>query len=196
MVTKLHILMVGFILFQVTLLFSQDTSASSSSTNQKLNYGVSLQVYPAGIIPTVNAELYRNEKYSWLFRVGANLTDRRDFSDFHDEEKGGGFGGSIGYRRHFPLKNNDKIIVGLNTDLWNLWINYKDDVGEPNETSGRTYILVLQPYLETGYFFNLKNSSKLGVTLGFGREFNVITRGEEVEQDLIGSISLQYMFGR
>ena len=195
MAKKPHILILVLIFFQVTGAFSQDVD-TQTSTNSKIDYGVSVQVYPAGIIPTVNAELYRNDSYSWLFRIGANLTDRRDFSDFHDEEKGGGFGGSVGYRKHFPLANKDKIIIGLNTDLWNLWINYKDDVGEPIETSGRTYIFVLQPWLEAGYFFSLKNTSKLGVTVGFGREFNVITRGEEVEQDLIGSISLQYMFGR
>ena len=195
MVIKTSILISVLIFFKASTMFSQNADKQTSKKS-RTNYGVSLQVYPAGVIPTVNAELYQNEKYSWLFRVGANLTNRRDFSDFHDEEKGGGFGGSAGYRRHIPLANKDELIVGLNTDLWNLWINYADNVGEPIETSGRTYILVLQPWLEGGYFFNLKNTSKLGITVGFGREFNVITSGEEVEQDLIGSISLQYMFGR
>ncbi|MEL6918359.1 MAG: hypothetical protein AAFO99_11590, partial [Bacteroidota bacterium] len=96
--------------------------------------------------------------------------------------------------KHFPLKKG-KIVAGFNTDLWNLWIDWRDDINTAAPREGTTYTLVLQPWLEAGYFFNIKNtSSQLGITAGFGREINVITNGDDVAQDFIASISIQYLF--
>lgn len=167
----------------------------SDSSGKGANLGVSVQLYPAGIIPTLNLEHYINENSSLLFRLGGNFTDRRDFSDENETEEGEGFGGSIGFRKHFP-SGKGKFIAGFNTDIWSLNIDWTDDTG-PNGSiqSGSTYIFVLQPWLEGGYFLPIKNTkSQIGLTLGFGREINVITSGEEVAQGFIGSISLQYLF--
>ena len=162
-----------------------------SNTN---NLGVSVQVYPAGVIPTINFEHYLNEKSSLLIRAGLNIVDRKDFSDFHDEETGTGVGGSVGYRRHFP-SGKGKFIAGLNLDVWSLPIDFSD-TDDGITTSGSTYTVVFQPCLEGGYFLPIKNTkSQLGMTLGFGREINVITSGEEVAQGFLASISLQYYFG-
>ena len=61
-------------------------------------------------------------------------------------------------------------------------------------TSGTTYTLVVQPWLEAGYFFNLKNSSsQIGITSGFGREINAISDGKDVAQGWIASVSVQYL---
>ncbi|WP_435624893.1 hypothetical protein [Flagellimonas sp.] len=171
-------------------------SAQKTPLNEGTYLGVSVQAYPAGIIPTVNLETYLNEKSSLLFRLGGNFTDRQDFSDENLTEEGEGFGGSIGFRKHFPLKTG-KIVAGLITDLWSLEIDWTDDIG-PNGSilSGTTDILVLQPYLEGGYFLPIKNSSsQIGLTLGFGREINIVTDGDEVAQGFIASIALQFMFG-
>lgn len=166
--------------------------AQQLDTNE--NYiGLSAQFYPAGFIPTGNLEHFMNAKESVVFRLGFNFTDRQDFSDVNDTEEGDGFGGSFGYRKHFPLSKG-RIIAGLNTDIWSLNIDWTDTVNG-NETAGSTYILVLQPWLEGGYFLPIKNSkSFVGITLGFGREINVITSGDEVAQGFIGSVSLQYQF--
>ncbi len=168
---------------------------NDSTADPGTDLGLSVQLYPAGIIPTVNLEHYIKEDASILLRLGANITDRQDFSDENDEEEGAGFGATAGYRKHFEMTKG-KIIAGLNLDLWNLWIDWRDDVGTVDERSGTSYVFVVQPWLEGGYFFDFRNSdSQLGITLGFGREINLITNGDEVAQDFIGSISLQYMFG-
>ncbi len=171
------------------------SQTAPEGTNAKhTDLGLSVQLYPAGIIPTINLERYITENESLLFRLGGNIIDRQDFSDENDQEEGGGFGGSFGYRKHFPL-NKGKIVAGVHFDVWNLWIDWEDNNGTPNESSGTTYTLTLQPWLEAGYFFNIKNSSsQLGITAGFGREINAITDGADVAQDWIGSISLQYYF--
>lgn len=165
----------------------------SNSSNKRTDLGVSIQAYPAGIIPTINLEHYLNESSSILFRLGGNFTDRQDFSDENDTEEGEGFGGTIGFRKHFP-SGKGKFIAGLNMDVWSLNIDWTD-ASNPLQTSGSTYILVLQPWLEGGYFLPIKNSkSQIGLTLGVGREINAITSGDEVAQGFIGSISLQYQF--
>lgn len=173
----------------VTCLFSQKGDTS------KNELGVSAQFYPAGFIPTVNLEHHLNGSSSLLFRVGANITDRQDFSDENETEEGSGFGGSLGFRKRYSWGKGD-FIAGFNTDIWSLDIDWTDLDGANMPISGSTYILVLQPWLETGYFLPIKNSkSQIGLTLGFGREINAITSGEEVAQGFIGSLSLQYYFG-
>lgn len=157
-------------------------------------YGIGLQAYPAGIIATLDHERFLSENTSLLFRLGANLTDRQDFSDENDSEKGGGFGASIGYRKHIPL-NRNALVFGLHTDLWNLWIDWDNPSTTARPLSGTTYILVFQPWLEGGYLFKRKPSrSTLGISVGFGREINVISNGREVAQDWIGSLIIRYQF--
>jgi len=177
---------------------------SSAHAQEELNetsyhrhtLGISFQLYPAGVITTITTEYIQINNSSLLLRIGGNFADRKDYSDYNDNETGAGFGGTIGYRRYFHM-GNGKIIAGLNTDIWNMWINWKNDIGEANETSGQTYTLVLQPWLESGYFLQLNNSPiQLGITLGFGREINIITDGKDVGQGWMLSLLFygQYAF--
>ncbi|PWL37777.1 hypothetical protein DKG77_13465 [Flagellimonas aquimarina] len=171
--------------------YAQDSSVLKKRTD----LGVSLQVYPAGIIPTINLEHFLNENSSLLFRLGVNFVDRQDFSDVNLTEEGEGFGGSIGFRKHYP-SGKGKFIAGFNVDVWSLNIDWTDTIGPIGGTiAGSTYTLVVQPWLEGGYFLPIKNTkSQIGLTAGFGREINAITSGDEVEQGFIASISLQYQF--
>ncbi|MEX0314586.1 MAG: hypothetical protein AB3N18_10440 [Allomuricauda sp.] len=176
------------------LLGNKTSWAQDSTTHYPVYLGVSVQIYPAGIIPTINLDHAISEKSSVLLRLGGNFVDRKDFSDVNVTEEGEGFGGSIGYRRHFP-SGKGKFIAGLNLDVWSLNIDWMDIGPADAPISGSTYTLVLQPWLEGGYFLPIKNTrSQIGLTLGFGREINAITSGEEVEQGFIGSVSLQYQF--
>lgn len=191
---KQHCIVYSIAVFLLSVTPSRSQTVPEGTNDSPIDLGLSVQLYPAGIIPTINLERYITENESLLFRLGANIVDRQDFSDENDQEEGGGFGGSFGYRKHFPL-NKGKIVAGAHLDVWNLWIDWEDNLGTPNESSGTTYTLTLQPWLEAGYFFNIKNSaSQLGITAGFGREINAITNGADVAQDWIGSLSLQYYF--
>lgn len=191
MKTKNNILGLLFCISSLSLCYAQDSDSSKKQTD----LGVSIQVYPAGIIPTVNVEHYLNEKSSLVFRLGGNFVDRQDFSDVNITEEGGGFGGSVGFRRHFP-SGKGKFVGGFNLDIWSLNIDWTDTISPIGGTLlGSTYTLVVQPWLEGGYFLPIKNTkSQIGLTLGFGREINAITSGDEVEQGFIASILLQYQF--
>ncbi|WP_190811368.1 hypothetical protein [Flagellimonas sp. S3867] len=173
---------------------TMSVAQDSTSAHYPVYLGVSVQFYPAGVIPTINLEHAISEKSSVLLRLGGNFVDRKDFSDVNITEEGEGFGGSVGFRRHFP-SGKGKFIAGLNLDIWSLNIDWTDIGPADAPISGSTYTLVLQPWLEGGYFLPIKNTrSQLGLTLGFGREINAITSGAEVEQGFIGSVSLQYQF--
>lgn len=157
----------------------------------KFLLGASIQAYPAGIIPTINLEHQVKENQSIVYRIGVNIIDRQDFSEENDNETGFGYGGSAGYRLHFPTGKNE-FIAGINLDLWNTRIDWQDNLDTAAPTSGTTDTFVVQPWLEGGYFLHLNDTSKLGVTAGFGREINVITDGDAVGQGFIASLSLQY----
>lgn len=177
----------------VIMTISLKITAQSEQEKGDLLLGVSAQLYPAGFIPTVNLEHFLASNKSLVYRVGVNIIDRQDFSTENDNEEGFGYGGSVGYRLHFPSGKN-KFITSLNLDVWNTRINWQDGLTTATPTSGVTNTLVLQPWLEGGYFITLTPKSLLGITAGFGREINVITDGEAVGQGFIGSLSVQYTF--
>ena len=175
--------------------------ACFSQTNEEVQQhktgsgGVSAQVYPAGYIIAVYVDLSRTTKTSFLIRTGWNFIDRKDFSHYNDHEEGNGIGMGVSYRRHFFLHKGE-IMAAINTDVWNEWIDWENNIGQINQASGKTYTLVLQPWLETGYFTGVNKSSlKYGITAGFGREINVVTDGKDVGQGWIlsGLLHLQYL---
>lgn len=172
----------------LVILTQVSNAQDADETSNDNTLGISLQAYPAGFIPTVNYQKYLNKSSSMLYRLGANIIDRQDFSDENIEETGFGIGGSVGYRKYYG-----NFSLGFNLDLWNTWIDWTDVIASQNVT-GETYTFVVQPWLEGGYHFNLKNKAQLGFTLGFGREINAITNGDDVAQDWIGSVSVQYNF--
>jgi hypothetical protein len=107
--------------------FAQEELSEASGHRHTL--GISIQLYPAGIITTLNGEFIHSDKSSLLLRIGGNFADRKDYSDYNDNEKGSGFGGHIRLSRYFQL-GSGKIIAGLNADVWNMWIKWKNDIGE------------------------------------------------------------------
>lgn len=154
--------------------------------------GGSVQVYPAGLILNLVGQKNLSDRQAILLRLGMNLADRKDFSEYNDMETGGGFGASIGYRYYFPIKTG-KFFTGLNADIWNMWINWENEFIPPIETNGQTYTLVIQPWLEAGYEYQFKKSNfSIGLSTGFGREINVITKGKAVGQGWMNSILFNF----
>ena len=186
--------------FYVLLILIADVSTKAFTENincanvRRTDIGLSIQWYPAGVIPTLNSELFTGNKSSMIFRLGGNFANRRDYSPYNDNEKGGGFGGTLGYRWHFNRKYGC-FIAGFNTDIWNTWINWKNNIEQLNQTQGRTYTLVIQPWIEAGYFVNIiKSPFQIGLSTGFGRELNIITKGKAVGQGWINSVSIHFQY--
>ncbi|WP_299780653.1 hypothetical protein [uncultured Formosa sp.] len=162
---------------------------------RKIEFGTELQLYPAGFMPMLTSNVFLNEKWALRFRVGGNFADRQDFSEYNDDETAQGVGGSLGVVRYVPY-GMGHFIAGVSLDTWNMWTDWKDGLNTLNPTSGETYNVVLQPWVNGGYLFNLSRHWNAGASLGFGREINIITRGEKVGEGWIGilALSVNYIF--
>lgn len=143
--------------------------------------GFEFQVYPTGIMPGLRGDFALSSRDALNIRVGANLFNHRDMG-VQDRETGSGFGGTIGYRRYFSDQLSD-LFLGIRNDIWRNTVNWTDQPDTPQETTGTTKIVVIQPTLEAGYMF-LTANGKLGIApaLGFGYEVNVVSEGRDVGQ--------------
>ena len=99
------------------------------------------------------------------------------------DEKGWGYGASLGYR--YYLKPEWKgFFFGPRLDLWRNKIDWLDQL--PNDTwfGGTTRLLVVQPTAEAGYQWVFGNWV-LAPSIAFGVEINALTDGEETGQGTI-----------
>ena len=155
--------------------------------------GPRIEAYPAGVISNLQVSIFSGEKSAWNIKAGYNLTDRKDFGEFDNEEGGGlGFGGD--YRYYFK-SGNKGFYAEAGVELWFMkidWLSRSDDIAIPDIT-GQTDITVLQPTIGVGYQLRSQNNNwaaTLGLTVG--REVNIKTKGESVGQGgiTIGTISI------
>lgn len=161
-------------------LFAQQKEKTTKKS--KFMTGAEIQWYPAGWIigPAVNYAI--SPKHNINARIAVNLTNRRDWSGLNDDEKGKGFGGSVGYRFLFT-PNKNSFFLGARVDVWGMKIDWKDNIGTPIELRGSTNITILQPAAEVGYWLRFKNQNwNLLFSAGGGAEINVKTKGKEVGQ--------------
>ena len=178
------------IYFSVLVLFIsiQVIAQSDIGKFKKFEIGTEFQLYPVGYIPTLTTNYYLNENLALRFRIGGNFANRQDFSGLNDDEKAKGYGGSIGVYKFLKPNKTGKFFIGFSIDGWNMWVKWIDKSELINK--GETYNLVIQPWINAGYYYNLNKNISIGGGLGFGREINVITKGEEVGQGFMGSLTI------
>lgn len=152
----------------------------TSQDNKTWTWGPELQVYPTGLLPGLRIEKNLSDKSAINFRVAFQVIDHRDLG-VQDDEKGNGYGFSLGYRRYFATSGKG-LSLSLRADYWD---NRIDWTNESPSTSGTTDILVLQPTALLEY--KLQTASPLTITpsLGFGYEWNVKTVGEPTGEGAI-----------
>lgn len=163
-------------------------------TNKKIEIGTELQLYPVGFMPLITSNFFLKEDWALRFRLGGNFANRQDFSDYNDDEVAKGFGGSIGIVKYFPSWWKGKTFVGATLDTWNMWTEWQDGLQTPNPTSGTTYNLVIQPWMNVGYQYPITNKWNIATSIGFGREINIITRGEKVGEGWMGIATISTNF--
>lgn len=170
------------------IFFSSSTvllAQNDADNHKKTTLGVEFQAYPAGQMYGVRAEYFINKNSEINLRVGYNAAFRMDFSGLNDNEQGGGWGFTPGYRYHFTKGFLNNFFVGARCDFWWLSIDWRDEDNIPR--TGNTKITVVQPTLDFGYNINLGNRLNTTISAAFGQEINVVTKGDEVGQ---GGISL------
>ncbi|MCB9252043.1 MAG: hypothetical protein H6605_06220 [Flavobacteriales bacterium] len=183
----------GYILLLITVAFFQDLKAQIDTLKCKrgrFDFGIEIQGYPAGIIPTLTADLYFRNQLAVRLRAGGNFANRQDWSPYNDRETAKGYGGSLGLVSYHPYKLGH-FTAGATIDIWSMWTHWKDKIDGSDPQEGDTYTLVFQPWINVGYLFNIRNTRiNLGTTLGMGREFNIVTKGDRVGEGWMNSITL------
>ncbi len=149
----------------------------------QLELGVEIQAYPTGLIPGIHIEYGLTEQSGLQGRIGYNIVRHRDLGE-HEDERGGGFGGTLGYRYYFKPSRTG-IMLGFRSDLWRNEIDWKDNIGAIDEIIGKTKVTVLQPTAELGYVFLLNNGLIFLPTISLGAEINIETDGADVGQGAI-----------
>ncbi len=181
-------------LFVCLLNFMHTNSQSITCHKGRVDVGFETQIYPAGILPTITANYFFVDNLALRIRTGANFANRRDYSPYNDNEVAEGYGASAGLVSYFPYKKGH-FTAGFTTDIWKMWTDWKDDLNTSNPTAGSTYTLVLQPWADVGYLYNFSNTRlNLGLTLGFGKEINIVTKGEKVGEGWMSSATVTFNY--
>ena len=159
--------------------------------HSQLYLGPEVQVYPTGIIPGIRFETDLNEKSAINFRLGFQWIRHRDLG-VHEDERGDGYGISVGYKRYLT-SDKTGFSLSLRLDLWNNSLEWKDNIGETDEISGLTDIIVLQPTLVLEDAFTLWDGTLLIPSIGFGYEWNIKTDGEPTGEGAILLVGVSFI---
>jgi len=162
-----------------------------SSSAQVLDITTEFQAYPTGLIPGLRFEKPFNEKNAVHLRLGYNWI-RHGSLGVHDDERGDGFGFSVGYKRYLKPEYRSWYL-GIKNDFWFNELDW-EDLDAFGSVTGTTRITVVQPTLEAGYLFLLKNDWIFSPSIAFGFEVNVRTQGAEVGEGAI--LLLGFNLGR
>lgn len=161
---------------------------SSCTQAQEVGYrttdaGAEIQWYPAGGIMAIHLAFNAKLHHSFYTRLGYNMANRKNFGK-HDDEQGGGFGATFGYRYYIKYKPVG-FFLGGRTDLWALNIDWKQGT-----ESGTSKVTVFQPTAELGYTFLINDQVFITPTFTNGFEINIKTRGEPVGEGFITLLGL------
>lgn len=147
------------------------------------------QAYPTGLIPGIRLEKSLNNNSSAHLRLGYNWIRHRDLGQ-HDDERGDGYGFSIGYKRYLS-EDKKGFSLCIKNDFWWNSIDWKDESDTSGQVDlGTSEITVIQPTLELGYTI-LTKSLIFTPSLAFGFEWNVRTVGEPTGEGAILLVGFQ-----
>jgi len=173
----------------VTIVAILHSHALFAADRPKASIGFELQVYPTGVIPGIRYERAIAERRSLHFRLAYQIIRHQDFG-VHDDERGNGFGFSVGHSWH-RKPNQFGWSYGIRADLFYNTLDWIDDEGTPMEMSGTTDVTVFQPTVDVSYRYALSQKYFLASSLAAGFEINVDTDGAEVGQGFIYLVGLR-----
>ena len=186
------------IIFCLLILGSFSIHAQDDALEKRpIELSFEYQMYPAGMMPGLKIEVGLGKYYKSSIegRIAYNRARRHSWGE-HGDERGGGWGGSVGYK-YYILKPMKGLYVGGRSDVWRLNIDYRD-IGEDmtygtsdDSDFGQSKIWIFQPTVSVGYKFLFKVGAKdtvifLTPQVAAGWEYNVKTEGEAVGQGAIG----------
>ncbi len=157
-------------------------NAQSEEASNPLDVSFEFQAYPTGLIPGLRIEKGFADKHAVHLRIGYQWIRHRDLGE-HDDERGTGYGFTLGYRKYFG-EGFKGFSLSSRCDLWFNELDWKDDT-PAGEVNGTSKITVVQPTIEAGYTFEFGNQMIFTPTAAFGYEVNVKTDGADVGEGAI-----------
>lgn len=182
----------GFLLFLWKIKTGMNKSAitafifvlfSSILCSQSTDISFEFQAYPTGLIPGLRLEKNFGVKHAAHIRVGYQWIRHRDLGE-HEDERGNGYGFTLGYKRYFKEMHKG-FSLSIRNDLWFNSLDWKDNINTPAEVSGTSDITVVQPTLELGYLMLSESGWFFTPSVAFGFEINVKTEGSDVGEGAI-----------
>lgn len=176
------ILTIGIILSYLIIAIQVPSLCQSN-----IDYNFEFQAYPTGLIPGIRLEKKFSNGKAAHIRLGYNWIRHRDLG-VHNDERGHGFGFTLGYKKYFkPIHQGWSL--GVRNDFWWNSIDWEDqEVG--GALNGNTKITVLQPTLELSYLFDNQNYI-ISPSISFGYEWNIRTKGEATGEGAILLVGIQ-----
>ncbi len=104
-------------------------SSTFSQEGGVFDVGVEIQAYPTGIIPGLRLEKGFAEKHAIHIRAGYNWIRHRDLG-VHEDERGDGYGFTLGYKRYFSNDFQGWFLVIRNDICINI-LYCKDNIDTP-----------------------------------------------------------------
>ena len=124
--------------------------------------------------PSYNVQAAFNAPIHHSLVLGLGIkTAYRPISGTHDNEKGRGWGGSLGYRYYFSALPKG-IYIGARADVWNMKM-YRT----ANLTTESTKVLILQPNLEAGHTFLVNDLFFFTVFISAGQQITISSPGDK-----------------
>lgn len=166
------------------LLFSFILSLyGTAQTDQGLGYktidaGGEFQWYPTGTISGLHLAYNFPFHHGVNIRIGYNKANHKD-KGVNDNETGGGWGATLGYRYYFRLRPVG-FFLGVRNDVWRMKMNWQE-----GNTSGTSKMWVIQPTAELGYMFLINDQFFITPTISNGYEVNIKTEGQKTGQGFI-----------
>jgi len=175
-------LAVSFLFFSLCLnpVFAEEKIGTPLITTVDSSLSWELQAYWTGVINGITFERFFTPNDAWHVRLGLQRIRHEDYGE-HDDERGDGYGGSLGYRRYW----SSGLSVGARVDLWQNSINWTDAPGTTSERIGVTEVTVLQPVVESSWRKVVSSNWFVQPSAALGAEINIIKDGEDTGQGFI-----------
>ena len=155
---------------------------------EDFNVSLEVQQYPTGTIAALQLERRLADQHAVHGRLGVQRIRHEDYGE-HDDERGDGFGFSLGYR-YYRSPEQVGWSAGFRTDLWWNSLDWTDNINQADERRGETDVVVLQPTIEVGYLHLLNSEFFITPTVAFGFEINIDTDGEDTGEGPIWLLGL------
>lgn len=163
-------------------------TVSLSAQSSAFDLDFEFQAYPTGLIPGIKLEKGFSNHHAVGLRFGYQIIRHRDLG-VHDDERGNGYGFTLGYKYYFK-EGFKGLSLGVRNDIWFNELDWRDDPLVGGSIMGTSKITVVQPTAEATYLIPFGESWIFSPSIAFGFEVNVKTEGEPVGEGAILLIGL------